>query len=125
MNKQELLNEISNSKQLLKNHIRQNKIEKENIAEIVYKILENESKETQQIINLHYMDWYTTEEISSIIEKTENEILYHFQLILFKIKLVLKPENDNIWPYSVASYSWKNKSKYGAEKKWSLLDKKS
>ncbi len=123
MLKNELIQKIEESKINIKNHFNEKWINKEEISSIIKKILEWEPTEIQLATNLYYVDWCNIEEISKIMNKSEVNILNYFQLILFKIKVILNIENwENTKKYSVKNYLSK---KYTKDiDSWSLLDKK-
>jgi len=96
MLKNELIQKIEESKVEIKNHINKKGIEKDEISKLIYKILEWEANELQIATNLYYIDWCTINEISEIMGKSQVNILNYFQLILYKIKLILNIENKKI-----------------------------
>lgn len=108
MIKKEILEKIENSKNEIKNSFYEWWFSKEIFVEKIKKVLEWEPYDIQVIANLYYVDWCTIEEISTIVEKSENLILSYFDFILFKIKLVLNNTLDDS-AYSVSNF-WKNKS---------------
>lgn len=129
--KEDVIKEIEETKEKIRKHNRINKISKDEVVNIVLKILEWENLETQYIINRYYMDWKSYEEISKELDYEEYEILAFFQFIVFKIKYILnieeKKQNEN-WtnsnPYAASNFKWQRNKNKGFEKKWGLLDKK-
>lgn len=123
MLKQDLINKIENSKLDIKEHIQNNNFNKEYTSEIIKNILDWEAYEIQVAINLYYIDWCSIEEIAEILDKSEINVLNYFQLILFKIKLILNVNKKIESIYSAKNYSWKKKN-YNNNENWSLLDEK-
>ena len=123
MLKNELIQKIDDSKLDIKNHLKERWLKLDEVSDLIKKILEWEPREVQIATNLYYMDWFNTEEISVIMWENEINVLNYFQLILFKIKLVLNIEKkDTGNKYSVKNYLSKNKITNTSN--WSLLDKK-
>jgi len=123
MLKNELIQKIDESKLDIKNYLKEKWFKLDEVSDLIKKILEWEPKEVQIATNLYYIDWFNTEEISVIMWENEINVLNYFQLILFKIKLVLnikKKDTEN--KYSVKNYLSKNK--IPNTDNWSLLDKK-
>jgi len=124
MLKNELIEKIEQSKIDIKKHLKEKWLKLEEVTDLIKKILEWEPKEVQIATNLYYMDNCNIEKISKIMNKSEVNVLNYFQLVLFKIKLILNIENrEFIGKYSVKNYLSK---KYNDDKDdtWSLLDKK-
>jgi len=120
MLKTDLLKEIENSKIEIKNYIYKKKIWKDKISDLILKIIEYEPKEVQQTINLYYIDNCSIEEILKILNIEEIRILQFFQLILFKIKMILDIDEKDDNQYSIKNF-WKSYN----NKKWTLFDEKS
>jgi hypothetical protein len=123
MLKNELIEKIEQSKIDIKKHLKEKWLKLEEVSDLIKKILEWEPTEIQLATNLYYVDWCNIEEISKIMNKSEVNILNYFQLILFKIKVILNIENwEKTKKYSVKNYLSK---KYTKDiDSWSLLDKK-
>jgi len=122
MIKSELIEQIEKSKITLREHIKKEWLEKNKISQKIKKILEWEPYDIQLITNLHYIDWCSIEEISEITNKSETLILNYFQLILFKIKLVLDFNEKKEHPFSVSNYKWNKSKNNNNENNWWLLD---
>ena len=105
MNKKEILERIEDSKKEIKNSFYEWWFSKDVFVEKINKVLLNEPYDIQVIANLYYIDWCSIEEISAIVEKSENLILSYFDFILFKIKLVLNGELG--WESYNDSHFWK------------------
>ena len=124
MLKNELIEKIEQSKIDIKKHLKEKWLKLEEVSNLIKKILEWEPKEVQIATNLYYVDNCNIEEISKIMNKSEVNVLNYFQLVLFKIKLILNIKNkETTGKYSVKNYLSK---KYNDDKDdtWSLLDKK-
>jgi len=124
MLKNELIEKIEQSKIDIKKHLKEKWLKLEEVSDLIKKILEWEPKEVQIATNLYYVDNCNIEEISKIMNKSEVNVLNYFQLVLFKIKLILNIKNkETTGKYSVKNYLSK---KYNDDKDdtWSLLDKK-
>lgn len=119
MIKSDLLKEIEDSKIKIKNYIFENKLWKDEISDLIFKIIESEPTEVQQIISLYYVDEFSIEEILDILGIEEIRVLQYFQLILFKVKLILNINSQEDNPYSTKKF-WKSNN----DKKWSLFDNK-
>ena len=124
MLKNELIEKIEQSKIDIKKHLKEKWLKLEEVSELIKEILEWEPKEIQIATNLYYVDNCNIEEISKIMNKSEINILNYFQLVLFKIKLILNIENKkSTSKYSVKNYLSKKYNDY-KDDTWSLLDKK-
>ena len=124
MLKNELIEKIEQSKIDIKKHLKEKWLKLEEVTDLIKKILEWEPKEVQIATNLYYVDNCNIEEISKIMNKSEVNVLNYFQLVLFKIKLILNIKNkETTGKYSVKNYLSK-KYNDGKDDTWSLLDKK-
>jgi len=122
MIKSELIEKIEKSKITLCEHIKKEWLEKNEISQKIKEILEWEPYDIQLITNLHYIDWCSIEEISKITNKSETLILNYFQLILFKIKLILDFNEKKEQPFSASNYKWNKTKNNNNENNWWLLD---
>lgn len=121
MDKITLINQIEDSKDLLRKWISKKSLTKEEVVDKVFSIMSNEPREVQLVSSLYYIDWLTIPDISNVTWLSETSILWYFQLVLFKIKLILDIEEKWPWEYSVEKLS-KKSSSYNSL--WSVFDKK-
>lgn len=124
MNKVDLLNQIENSKIQLRNHLNEIGFQKEELSTKIKNILEGEPSDIQLIMNLHYIDNCSTEEISEILGISETLVLNYFQLILFKIKLILDYDDKKEYPFSSENCCKKPVNRDDINIKWTILDLK-